>query len=240
MKTTSVRRILLVEDNPGDARLLREMLSEQDMQHIELTHVETMGDAEKHLAEHPVDMVLLDLGLPDVQGLDAVRRAHAAAPHVTLVVLSGMDDESLALQAMQNGAQDYLIKGQIEPRELVRALRYAVERKIIEESLWAEKERAQATLQCIGDAVVSTDALGNISFINSVAEKMTGWSLQEATGRPMVEVFRIVDATTHQLVPDPMERAVQRDMPGHLPLNCSLVRRDGREIPCRRFGCPDP
>jgi diguanylate cyclase (GGDEF)-like protein/PAS domain S-box-containing protein len=231
MRSELVRRLLLIEDNPGDARLLRELLNEQDMQHIELTHVEYMRDAEKHLAERTTDMILLDLGLPDVQGLEAVRRAHAAAPHVTLVVLSGMDDESLALQAMQNGAQDYLIKGQIEPRELVRALRYAVERKIIEESLWAEKERAQATLQCIGDAVVSTDAQGNIFFLNPVAETMTGWSLQEATGRPMAEVFRIVDANTHETVPDTMERAVQRALPGHLPWDCALVRRDGLEIP---------
>jgi len=231
MRTKLVRKLLLIEDNPGDARLLRELLNEQDMQQIELTHVEYMRDAEKYLAGHDTDMILLDLGLPDVQGLEAVRRAHRAAPHVTLVVLSGMDDESMALQAMQEGAQDYLIKGQIEPRELVRALRYAVERKIIEESLWAEKERAQATLQCIGDAVVSTDALGNIFFLNPVAEIMTGWSLQEATGRPMTEVFRIVDATTHELLPDPMARAVQRNLPGHLPFNCSLVRRDGLETP---------
>ena len=166
-----------------------------------------------------------------MQGLEAVRRAHAASPRVALVVLSGMDDESMAVQAMQEGAQDYLIKGQIEPRELLRALRYAVERKIIEDILWAEKERAQVTLKCIGDAVVSTDISGNITFLNPVAETMTGWSLEEATGRPMAEVFRIVNATTHEAIPDPMERAVQRNLPGHLPLNCALVRRDGREIP---------
>jgi len=231
MRNKSVQKLLLIEDNPGDARLFREMLNEQDLQYIELTHVEYMYDAEKHLAEHAVDMILLDLGLPDVQGLEAVRRAHAAAPHVTLVVLSGLDDESLALQAMQKGAQDYLIKGQIEPRELVRALRYAIERKTIEEILWTEKERAQATLQCIGDAVVVTNALGNISFLNPVAEAMTGWPLEEAIGRPMAEVFLIVNATTHEVAPDPMERVAQRSLPGHPPLNCSLVRRDGVEIP---------
>ena len=73
-----------------------------------------MGEAEKYLAEHAVDIILLDLGLPDAQGLDAVRRAHAAAPRIPLVVLTGLDDETLAAQALQEGAQDYLIKGQIE------------------------------------------------------------------------------------------------------------------------------
>src|ERR1019366_2927621 len=109
------------------------------------------------------------------QGLEAVWRAHAAAPHIPLVVLSGLDDESMAVQAMQVGAQDYLIKGQIAPRELLRALRYAIERKIIEETLFAEKERVQVTLDCISDAVICTGISGNITFLNLVAETLTGW-----------------------------------------------------------------
>ena len=238
MTAKSVQRLLLIEDNPGDARLLREMLNEHGTRTIELVHVGYMRDAEKHLAQAEVDIILLDLGLPDVQGLDAVRRAHAAAPRVPLVVLSGMDDESLALQAMQEGAQDYLIKGRIEPRELLRALRYAVERKLIEETLWTEKERAQATLRCIGDAVVSTDISGRITFINPVAEIMTGWSLEEATGRSMAEIFRIVDAITNEAIPDPMERAVERNRTGHLPLNSILIRRDGSEIPVEDSASP--
>jgi diguanylate cyclase (GGDEF)-like protein/PAS domain S-box-containing protein len=238
MRANWVHRLLLIEDNPGDARLMREMLKEQVEHTIELTHVEYMRDAEKHLAVHAVDIILLDLGLPDVQGLEGVRRAHAAAPHTPLVVLSGMDDESVAVQAVQEGAQDYLTKGRMEPRELLQALRYAVERKLIEESLWTEKERAEATLRCIGDAVVSTDISGNIMFLNPVAETMTGWSLQEAIGRPMAEIFQIVDATTHKPIPDPMERAVERDVTGHLPLNSVLVRRDGFEVPVEDSASP--
>ena len=151
---------------------------------------------------HAVDIILLDLGLPDAQGLEAVRRAHAAAPRVPLVVLTGLDDESLAAQALQEGAQDYLIKGQIETRGLLRALRYAIERKTMEEALFVEKERAQVTLNCIGDAVVCTDISGNITFLNVVAEKMTGWSRQEAAGRPMADVFRILDATSRESHPE--------------------------------------
>ena len=127
-----IKRILLVEDNPGDARLVRETLSEQGSHNVEMAHVGCMSEAEKYLAEHEVDIILLDPGLPDAQGLEAVRRAHAAAPDVTLVVLTRLDDESLATQAMQQGAQDYLVKGQIETRGLLRALRYAVERKRLE------------------------------------------------------------------------------------------------------------
>jgi len=226
-----LKLLLLVEDNPGDARLLREMLIEAGAHKTELTQAENMSEAEKLLAERLFDIVLIDLGLPDAQGLEAVRRARAAAPRVPLVVLTGLDDESLAAQALQEGAQDYLIKGQIETRGLLRALRYAIERKAMEEALFVVKERAQVTLNCIGDAVLCTDISGNITFLNLVAEKMTGWSWEEALGRPMAEVFQILDAVTRQTTPNPMDVAVELNRTVHLPLNCILLRRDGFETP---------
>ncbi|HXN23874.1 MAG TPA: EAL domain-containing protein [Candidatus Dormibacteraeota bacterium] len=231
MSTKSIKVLLLVEDNSGDARLLREMFNEQDSHNTELTHVQCMSEAEKHLAERSVDMILLDLGLPDAQGLGAIRRVRAAAPHVPLVVLTCSDDESLAAQALQEGVQDYLIKGQIEARGLLRALRYAIERKAMEEALFVEKERAQVTLNCIGDAVVCTDVSGNITFLNLVAEKMTGWAWQQVAGRPMDEVFRIIDGTTREICPNPMKMAVGQNRTVHLPSNCMLIRPDGFEIP---------
>src|SRR5580693_6589454 len=227
----SLKQLLLVEDNPGDARLILEMFNEQGPGNTDLTNASTMSEAEKLLSKRGFDMILLDLGLPDSQGLDAVRRAHAAAPRVPLVVLTGLDDESLAAQALQVGAQDYLIKGQLEARWLLRALRYAVERKTMEEALFVEKERAQVTLNCIGDAVICTDAAGNITFLNMVAEKMTSWSRQDAFGRPMAEVFRILDANTRESTPNPMERSIEQNSTVHLPANCILARRDGTEIP---------
>jgi diguanylate cyclase (GGDEF)-like protein/PAS domain S-box-containing protein len=231
MSRRPIKFILLIEDNPGDARLIKEMFKEQGYQSIELKHVECMKDAESFLGDRSADIILLDLLLPDAQGLDAVRRAHAAAPDVPLVVLSGLDDESMAIQAMQDGAQDYLIKGQIEPRELLRALRYAVERKVIEESLYEEKERAQVTLDCIGDGVISTDIAGNVRFLNMVAEKMTGWSLKEVIGRSMADVFQIVDADTRMTIPDPMMNAADdKNRTVNPPSSCALVRRDGSEI----------
>src|SRR5450432_3433537 len=120
-----IKNILLVEDNPGDARLFHEMFNVEGLHNTEVKHAESVSEAEKFLAEHVVDIILLDLGLPDAQGLDAVRRVCAAAPHVPLVVLTVSDDESHAAQALQVGAQDYLIKGQIEARGLLRALRNA-------------------------------------------------------------------------------------------------------------------
>src|SRR5450432_4802935 len=121
-------QVLVVEDNAGDARLLREMFSKERPDSFELTHLLRMSEAVTHLAKGGVDIVLLDMGLPDAHGLDTVRRAHAAAPHVPVIALTGLGDETLAAEAMKEGAQDYLIKGQIENRALPRALRYAIER----------------------------------------------------------------------------------------------------------------
>ena len=231
MNKRSIKVLLLVEDNPGDVRLLREMFREQNSLGTELTQVETMREAEKHLAGGAVDIILLDLGLPDTQGFESIRRARAVAPHVPLVVLTALDDESMAAQALQAGVQDYLIKGQIDARGLLRALRYAVERKSMQEELFQEKELAQVTLNSIGDAVICTDIAGNITFLNLVAVRMTGWPRDEAAGRPMTEVFRVLDATSRKITRNPMEMAVRQNRTIHLPPNCILIQRDGSEIP---------
>lgn len=226
-----IKVLLLVEDNQGDARLLQEMLNQRSLSGTEVSHVTTMTDAESHLGRHAVDIIVLDLGLPDANGVESIRRAHAAAPRIPLVVLTGSDDEALAAQALQEGAQDYLLKGQIEARGLLRSLRYAIERKAMEEALFAEKERAQVTLKCIGDAVVCTDIAGDITFLNPVAETMTGWSLMEAMGRPMTEVFRTLSATSTEPTETTAELAILQIRSVHLPPSCVLIRRDGLEIP---------
>ena len=231
MSNPPFKRLLLVEDNAGDVRLLREMLVEPGSPGLRLAHVQSVGEAETYLASHAVDIILLDLGLPDAQGVAAVRRAHAAAPRVPLVVFTGLDDEKLASLALKEGAQDYLIKGEIETRGLLRALRYAVERKAMEDSLFVEKERAEVTLNSIGDAVACTDLAGNITFLNVVAEAMSGWSQAEASGHPMPDVLRILNSRSRITIANPMPADSEPAQSHHLPPNSVLVRRDGHEIP---------
>jgi signal transduction histidine kinase len=122
-------QVLLVEDNAGDARLLREMFGKEAPGSFELTHLTHMREAEARLKAGGVDIALLDMGLPDGHGLDTLRRARTADPDVVMIVLTGMEDEALAAAAIKEGAQDYLIKGQIENRALPRALRHAIERQ---------------------------------------------------------------------------------------------------------------
>jgi signal transduction histidine kinase len=128
MNAQAALQVLLVEDNAGDARLLREMFSKEKTGNFELNHVSRLSDALRLLEKGGIDIVLLDMGLPDGHGLDTVRRARAVAPGVPLIVLTGLDDECLAAEAMREGALDYMIKGEIENRALPRALRHSIDR----------------------------------------------------------------------------------------------------------------
>jgi two-component sensor histidine kinase/AmiR/NasT family two-component response regulator len=131
---------LLVEDNPGDVRLLREMLAGVTSPRFQLTHVAFLERALQHLEKGTYDAILLDLLLPDARGLEGFVRLQIHAPQIPVVVLTGVDDEALAVKAVRQGAQDYLVKGQFDGFLLARALRYAIERKGIELQLRRHRE----------------------------------------------------------------------------------------------------
>ncbi len=174
--------ILLVEDNPGDARLLHETLREAGDESFDMYHAETLAEAIDQLGG-PVccEVVLLDLSLPDCQGLETIRRVEAAAPAVPIVVLTGHADESLGLEALRIGAQDYLVKGQTDGRLLVRAIRYALERKRVQEALaqeharvTLERTRLQAILDILPVGVFIADEKGRILHTNPAAQTIWG------------------------------------------------------------------
>jgi PAS domain S-box-containing protein len=123
-------KVLIVEDNPGDVRLVEEMLRQPDASiEFDLPHVNSLSKAVENLSTENFDVVLLDLSLPDGSGLDTVLQTHSASPAVPIVVLSSLNDEDLAIEAVHMGAQDYLVKGSINTSILIRSLRYAIERK---------------------------------------------------------------------------------------------------------------
>ncbi len=121
-------KVLLVEDNPGDARLLQEFLAEGDSSQFELAHVTRLSAGLKRLAEGGIDVVLLDLMLPDSSGLETFSKVHAHTPGTPIILLTGVNDGMLALQAVRQGAQDYLVKGQVDGNSLARAMLHAIER----------------------------------------------------------------------------------------------------------------
>jgi diguanylate cyclase len=127
--------VLLVEDNRGDARLVQELLKDADNGRFEVCHVERLADARSRLMESGAGCVLLDLSLPDASRLEALMQLRAAAPDVPIVILSGLQDELLAVKAVQEGAQDYLVKGRVDGHAIGRSITYAVERKHAEMEL---------------------------------------------------------------------------------------------------------
>ena len=134
MSSESIK-VLLVEDNLGDARLLYEGLEEALPGQFGITHVRRLSEAMEYLWEETCNVVLLDLGLPDSHGLDTLVVTRAQAPGVPIVVLTGFQDEALAVEALKGGAQDYLVKGQVDSKLLGRSMRYAIVRKATEEAL---------------------------------------------------------------------------------------------------------
>ena len=140
-------KILLIEDNPGDARLIREMLAEAGAQDITLEWVPRLSQGLEQLSQDHIDLVLLDLTLPDSRGLETFRQAYAQAPEIPFVLFSGLDDETLAITAVQNGAQDYLIKGETSGHKLLRTIRYATERKKLQEDLRQAYDELEVRVQ---------------------------------------------------------------------------------------------
>jgi PAS domain S-box-containing protein len=180
-------KTLLVEDNPGDARLLQAVVAEVAAPRVEWVTVERLGAALQRLQEEPFDVVMLDLSLPDAHGLETFLKVSTHAPGVPIVVLTGTDDEELAVKTVQAGAQDYLVKGQIDGHVVVRAMRYAIERCRAVQALQESERRFRAifdqTFQLIG--LLQPD--GTVLEANKTALDYVGTTQAEVVNRPFWE-----------------------------------------------------
>ena len=353
--------VLLVEDDPTDFRLIQDALGATSRRAFRIEWVTSLSAALERLGHDCFDVVLLDLTLPDGQGIEVFDQVYKVVPNALIIVLSIASDEGTATHAVQRGAQDYFVKNHVDSHWLPRALRYLMERKatlaalklseerframsdtsplgifvsdtlgdcvytnaayhtisgltfeqalgtrwseaihpddrqrvlaewrsaakghelfqteyrfltqdkgivwtrvssapmldgtspygrvktveniserkaaelrllMAEEALFEEKERAQVTLDSIGDAVLTTDLNGNLTYLNRVAESMTGWSNCDALGKPLAQVFNIIDGATHQVALNPALQAIKANRKVGLVANCVLVRRDGFE-----------
>jgi diguanylate cyclase (GGDEF)-like protein/PAS domain S-box-containing protein len=227
-KTGQSATILIIEDDPAVAAEIREALWANG-DSFDAEWVRQLSEGLARLNKKGIDAVLLDLSLPDCQDTEAFDKLFSSIRDVPILILSANCDEALAQKAVESGARDYLLPSHLNSYSLPRALRNAIERQHVEDALYIEKERAVVTLNSIGDAVLCTDISGNITYLNLVAESMTGWPREEATGRPLAEVFRIIDGATRHTARDPMEMAVEQNRTVGLTVNCVLIRRDGVE-----------
>ena len=181
--------ILLVEDNPGDAKLLRLMLMDAETS-FEFTHTHRLSDALLKIdfmsESKQFDVILLDLSLPDSQGIDTFLHIQSQAPEIPVVVLTGLDDLALASKLALAGAQDYLVKGYVDSSLLLRSIHYAIERKKTVENL----RLAAKVFECVLEAIVITDAASQIVNINRAFTKITGYSQEAAVGQHVAQLLR--------------------------------------------------
>jgi diguanylate cyclase (GGDEF)-like protein/PAS domain S-box-containing protein len=195
-----------------DAKAVRDALAGSSDGLFDVDWVRSRADGLMRLsgtACGSVAAVLADLFLPDSSGLDTFAQLHGAAPQIPLLILIDAQHEPAARIALRQGAHDYFLRGHCDDWLLAKALRTVIERHEFTAELYEEQDRARAALDAIGDAVISTDLDSRVTYLNSVAEKMTGWKRLEATGQKVEEVFRAVDGTTGAQVREALQVAMR-------------------------------
>jgi PAS domain S-box-containing protein len=224
--------VLFIEDNPGDARLVREELRSADSKIvIRLEWVDRLDRGLEQIASKQTDAVLLDLNLPDSEGLGTLARVISFAPGIPVIVMTGQADEALALQAVQAGAQDYLIKGQVDGRLLTRSIQYAIQRTQAEEALRESEERLSRMIGSAMDAIITIDEEQRIALFNPAAEQMFRCSAADVLGKPL---DRLLPEGVHSFHREHVRifgetQMTRRSMGGLSPL--SGLRADGEEFP---------
>lgn len=218
-------RVLMVEDNPGDARLVRVMLSESPVA-FEASEVQRLDEALKLLASESFDVALLDLGLPDSLGLDTLKRIAVAAPGLPIVILTGNSDDRMAMEALEQGAQDYLVKGWGGAEALQRAIRYAIERGRTEEKLRESEAMFRVVFEQAALGIVLFNTNLELVAVNHAFERMLGYEPGKMAGMTPDKVSHPDDAKesqrlTHELI------SGKRD---HVFLEKRYRRQDGSFI----------
>ncbi len=231
-------RVLHIGGNTTDARRIREALAGSSSEPFSVEWVCRLSDGLERLATRQMSAVLLDLQLSDYPGLDALAILVRAAPATPILVVGTDDDREVARQVIRAGAHDYLLTSHLDSYWLPRALCHAIERKLSEDAFLAETERLMARLNSRGDALVTTDIAGLVTYLNSIAEALTGWPGAEAAGRPLEEVLQIVDGAARESAAGRVARAIPGNQTSNLPVNFTLIRRNGSESAIERTAAP--
>jgi PAS domain S-box-containing protein len=220
-------RVLIVEDNAVQAHFARAGLEKRGLEVICAT---TYEEAANKLLEADVNAILLDLSLPDCNGLETLFKIRSIAADIPIVILTGLDDQDIALDAVKNGAHDYLIKGQAREDSVFRCLRYAIERHKAENALRQSERRLRIILENSYDAFISTDSNWRITEWNRLAEKTFGWARHEVLGQGLALI-----------VPQHLRRQYSREIADHFGgsqdrvarINTEVVAidKEGREFP---------
>ncbi|MCX5644572.1 MAG: PAS domain S-box protein [Phycisphaerae bacterium] len=216
-------RILIVEDDIIDRKLLKRLLAQSSLGTCQVLNADRLAGAVELLQNHSFDIILLDLGLPDSQGMESAVRLQAQAPQTPIIVLSGLDDANMATQAVQIGVQDYLVKGQVDANLLMRAVRYAMERKKAEHQLQAAERRYRTIFENSAVAITMVDESEKLISWNKFTEQLFGMTEDQLLGWP-IQAFCPEDQW-HR-IPD---LSVRRRCVEH-HIETKMIRGDGQVI----------
>jgi diguanylate cyclase (GGDEF)-like protein/PAS domain S-box-containing protein len=240
-KDDAVRQtVLLVESNCSSAAIVEQaLLASGDAQFV-VERVRKCSEAQERLSmRRPrcIAAVVANLFLPDSQGIQTIVRIFEVSPHIPILVLTNADHEHIAKQAVQRGAQDYVLQHRLDSYSLPTILRNMLNSEAIPPALLLDTERVPLPLSSIGDAVISTDVAGHVTFLNPVAEEMTGWSMHEVLGLTFDDAFRITDGERCGSV-NSTSLAVQQKKEVHLPPDSILIGRGGIEYTVEGLAAP--
>jgi len=181
--------ILLIEDNPGDAFIINEMLKEVYDNNFKLVHFTRIKEGLEYINED-IDIMLLDLNLPDSQGIDTFNSMNKHAPELPIIILTGLLDEDLAINIVSEGAQDYLVKGQIDKQLLSRSIKYSIERKRIEMDLRKSEEKYRLMVEKLESGLFLIDAQNKINYVNSQMADMLGYTKDDLLNK---NIFNFIE-----------------------------------------------
>jgi len=205
---------------------------------LDFEHVPTLREGLDRLRVAKFSAVLLDLTLPEARALTAVDELRRISSSVAIMILAPAVDQALARRALDRGANDSVVTDHIDTVSMVQLIAMMFERRASEEQKFVERERAEVTLNSIGDAVMTTDTQGNVTYLNAEAEGLTGWTRAEAFARPLAEVFDVTDGLTGQHAQDPSRLAIEHNKKVRLKGNYILVGRDGNETAIEHSAAP--
>src|ERR1700730_10386855 len=232
-------RVLVVTRNAALIDKLKHSVLNANGDTPTIPYASRLAEATSRLkAPDDIQALILDWDLPGAHGFEALLALMNVAPQLPLVVLGNDRDLAQQMNLVQHGAEDYLLHSRIDAETLLNKVHKSIARKAREGVLFDNKERAQVTLNSIGDAVLSTDRAWRVTFLNPMAEKLLAWTYTEAAGRHLSEVFPVIDATTRELLVPQLEMEIGNGHTIILPPNCVLVRRDAKELSIEDSAAP--
>ena len=222
--------VLLIECQPADARLITNALTNQVHGAFAVESITKLSDGLGRIAKGGVRAVIVDIEMSNGRSVATIERLLTGAPHVPILILAATENESVARQAVERGAHDYLLKSNFDNFRLRRAVRAMIEHRTADEQAFLHQQCAELALLCTGDAVVITDSAERVTHLNTAAELITGWSQLEAQGQPLNKIFGLVNGNAGKFpAAEPRMLSEANRMSPRITTG-SLLRRDGVEL----------